>query len=108
MTEELIVVEETVEEAGEAQAQRTVTEEFKVQAEDLFKVIKDVAREGTIRRVTILRNDRVLVDLPLAVGAAAGVLLAINMPVLSSLVAVGALVGGCTMRIEREEPAEQA
>lgn len=107
MTEEKVVVEEPVEDTGEAQAQRTVTEEFKVQAEDLFKAIKDLAREGTIRRVTILRNDRVLVDLPLAVGAAAGALLAINMPVLSALAAVGALVGGCTMRIEREEPTEQ-
>jgi hypothetical protein len=29
------------------------------------------------------------------------------MPVLSAIVAVGALFGGCTVRIEREEPAEE-
>ncbi|MGD2040825.1 MAG: DUF4342 domain-containing protein [Anaerolineae bacterium] len=86
----------------------TVTEEIKVQAEDLFHTINQIIREGTARRITILRNDRVLVDIPLAVGMAASVVLALQMPVLSSIVAVAALFGGCTVRIEREEPPTEA
>ncbi|MGD8735975.1 MAG: DUF4342 domain-containing protein [Anaerolineae bacterium] len=82
----------------------TVTEEIKVQAEDLFHTINQIIREGTARRITILRNDRVLVDIPLA----ASVVLALQMPVLSSIVAVAALFGGCTVRIEREEPPTEA
>ena len=104
--------EEKVGDAGQAEEQagtegRTTTEEFKVQAQDLFQAINDIIREGTVKRVTIMRNDRVLVDIPLYAGVAASIVLAMYLPVLSAIVAVGALFGGCTMRIEREEPAEE-
>jgi hypothetical protein len=109
MTEEQIVIEvEKVEEEAEAPKQRTVTEEFKVQTEDLVDAVKKVAREGTVRRITVLRNDRVLVDIPLAIGAAAGILFAINAPILSAVAGIGALVGGCTLRIERDEPEDES
>lgn len=99
-------VRQDVEQAADEvkQAAKTVTEEIKVQAEDLFDTINQVIRQGTARRVTIVRNDRVLVDLPLALGLGAGVILAIYMPVISALVGVGALLSGATLRIERDEP----
>lgn len=107
MSEETKVLEEEqVEE--QAQDQQPVTEEIKVQAQDLFKVINDIIRESTVKRVTVMRNDRILVDIPLAIGVAASVVFAVYMPVLSAIVAVGALLGGCTVRIEREEPEEEA
>ena len=84
-----------------------MTEEIKVQAQDLFKVLNDIIREGTVKRFTVMRNDRILVDIPLALGVAASVVFAVYMPVLSAVVAVGALLGGCTVRIEREEPEEE-
>lgn len=95
------------EEPGTTQGKKTVTEEIKVQAEDLFQAINNVLREGTAQRITILRKGRVLVDIPLVAGVAAGALLAFYLPVLSTIVAVGALFGGCTVRIEREEPPTQ-
>ena len=105
MTEEEQVVEaEQVEET--AGPKQTATEEIKVQAEDLFKTLNDIIREGTARRVTVMRNDRVLVDIPLVIGIGASVVFAIYMPVLTAIVGVGALLGGCTVRIERGEPAE--
>ena len=109
MEEEKVVEEEPIEEPVEepAEPQKTVTEEIKVQAQDLFQALNDIIREGTAKRVTVLRNDRILLDIPLALGVAASVVLAIYMPVLSAIVAVGALFGGCTVRIEREEPAEE-
>ena len=102
--EEKVVDTETVEEPAATEARQTVTEEIKVQAQDLFQAINDIVREGTARRVTVLRNDRVLVDIPLVFCAAASVVLALQMPVLSAIVGLGALLGGCTVRIEREEP----
>ena len=95
--------EERVEEEQHEAEEVTVTEEIKVQAQDLFQLINDIIREGTAKRITVLRNDRVLLDIPLVFGMAASVVLAIQMPILSALVAVGALFGGCTVRIERDD-----
>ena len=113
--EEKVAKEEQVEEQAQATesgagegAGGTVAEEIKVQAQDLFKTINDLIRESTVRRVTIMRNDRVLVDIPLALGVGASLILATQMPAISALVAVGALLGGCTLRIERAEPPEES
>jgi hypothetical protein len=105
MTEEEQVVEaEQVEESAEAK--QTATEEIKVQAKDLIDTLNDIIREGTAKRVTVMRNDRVLVDIPLVLGIGASVVFALYMPVLTAIVGVGALLGGCTVRIERDEPVE--
>jgi hypothetical protein len=108
MSEEAQVVEEAVEEEAAGEERRTVMDEINVQAQDLFQAMKDLFREGTVRRVTILRNDRVLVDIPLVAGVAASLCLAIYMPHITALAAVGALVGGFTLRVEREEPPQEA
>jgi hypothetical protein len=109
MTEEEKVAEEVQKEGATGdggEPTKTVTEEIKVQAEDLFQTLNDVIREGTAKRVTIMRNDRVLVDIPLALGIGASLVLAFYMPVITALVGVGALLTGCTLRIERDEPPE--
>jgi hypothetical protein len=103
-----VVEEEQVEEQTGGSAPGTVTEEIKVQAQDLFKTLNDLIRESTVRRVTIMRNDRVLVDIPLALGVGASLILATQIPVISALVAVGALLGGCTLRIERAETSDES
>jgi len=103
--EQVVEAEQATEQAEAGQEKKgTVTEEFKVQAQDLFKAINDFARESTVRRITVTRKDRVLLDIPLVAGVAAGVLLAVYLPFISALVAVGALLGGCTVRVERDEP----
>lgn len=109
MSEEQVRTE--VEEVGEraegsAEATKTVTEEIRVQAEDLFEAINRLIREGTVRRITIVRNDRTLLDIPLALGMGAGVVLAMYLPVISALAGIGVLLSGATLRIEREEPAD--
>jgi hypothetical protein len=92
--------------AGEGKAW-TATEEIKVQTQDLFRAINDLIREGTVRRITVMRNDRVLVDIPLILGLPASLILATQLPLITAVVGVGALLGGCTLRIERDEPAEE-
>lgn len=85
-------------------AGKTVTQEIKVQAKDLLKAINDIIREGSARRITVIRKGRTLLDIPIVAGAAVSVILAINLPWLSAIAAAGALLGGCTVRIERDEP----
>lgn len=106
MSEETVAGPEETAESTQPKAQ-TVTEEIKVQAQDLFQTINNVIREGTARRVTIVRNDRVLVDIPLVVGVGAGAVLAFYMPIISAIAGIGALLSGCTVRIERQEPPTQ-
>jgi hypothetical protein len=106
MSEETMAGAEETAESAQPKAQ-TVTEEIKVQAQDLFQTINNIIREGTVRRVTVVRKDRVLVDIPLVAGVGAGVVLAFYMPVLSAIVGIGALLSGCTVRIERDEPPTQ-
>jgi hypothetical protein len=95
--------ESAANEAGQAKSWNA-TEEIKVQTQDLFRAINDLIREGTVRRITVLRNDRVLLDLPLIAGLPLGLVLATQLPVLSALAGMGALLSGCTLRIERDEP----
>lgn len=82
------------------------TEEIKVQVEDLFKAINDLIREGTVRRVKVIKNDRILVDIPLWAGMGGGVLMAVYMAPIAALLSIGGLVGGLTLRVERDEPSE--
>jgi len=107
MSEEEKVIEgEQVEQPAGGEP-KTVKEEIKVQAQDLFQTINDVIREGTARRVTITRKGRTLLDIPLVAGVAASTVLALYLPFISAMVAVGALLGGCSVHIEREEPPAQ-
>jgi hypothetical protein len=82
---------------------KMVTEEIKVQVEDLFKAIDDLIREGTVRRVRVFKDDRMLVDIPLWAGVGSGVLMAVYMAPIAALIGVGSLLGGLTVRVEREE-----
>jgi hypothetical protein len=104
MTEEEKVVEEPQATEQPKAEKKLVTEEIRVQVEDLFKAINDLVREGTVRRVRIFKDDRILVDIPLWAGIGSGVLMAVYMAPIAALISVGALLGGCTLRIEREEP----
>ena len=108
MSEEQRVGDQERPEQEHAPAGRTVTEEVKLAGENLVEIVNALVRQGTVRRLTILRNDRVLVDLPLAVGLGASVVLATQMPVISAVAGVGMLLTGCTLRIEREETSAES
>jgi hypothetical protein len=74
-------------------------ESFKVNGEQLLKKVKELIREGNIRKITIHDKDgRELMTFPLTIGVV-GALLA---PVLAAVGALAALVGECTISVERE------
>jgi hypothetical protein len=88
----------------EVETKKPAVEEVKVQAKDLTKTISDILHEGMATRITVVRKERTLIDIPLAIGVASSVVLAIYLPVISAIAGVCALLGGCTVRIEREQP----
>jgi len=75
-------------------------EEFKVNGEQLLAKVKELIREGNVRRIIIKdKDDKTLVELPLTVGVV-GLVVA---PVLAAVGAIAALVTECTIQVVRDE-----
>jgi hypothetical protein len=80
----------------------TTKESFKINGEALLKKVKELIEEGNIRKITIHdKSGKELMSFPLTIGVV-GALVA---PVLAAIGAVAALVGECTITVEREEEA---
>lgn len=80
-------------------AKSTRQEEFSVKGEEVLKKVKELIKEGNIRRIIIKdKKGKVLIELPLTLGVV-GALLA---PPLAAVGAVAALVTECTIAVERE------
>ncbi|HZY39594.1 MAG TPA: DUF4342 domain-containing protein [Mucilaginibacter sp.] len=75
-------------------------ESFTINGENLLKKIKELIEEGNVRKITIIdKSGRELMSFPLTFGVV-GVLVA---PVLAAIGAIAALVGECTISVERAE-----
>ena len=84
---------------------KTFTEQIEVTGNQLVDRFKELVQQGNIRRVIIRDQDsKVLLEIPLTVGAAIGGALAIFSPWLAALGAIGALVAKLNIEIVREEP----
>ncbi len=76
------------------------TEEFSVNGEQLLAKVKELLREGNIRRVMIKdKAGKVLVEFPLTIGVVGAVL----APTLAAVGAVAALVTEATIVVEKAE-----
>jgi hypothetical protein len=76
------------------------TESFTVNGEQLLKKIKELIAEGNVRKITIHdKAGKEIMSFPLTIGVVGAVLL----PVLAAVGAVAALIGECTISVEREE-----
>ena len=74
-------------------------ETFNINGEDLLNKVKEMIREGNIRKITIQdKSGKELMSFPLTVGVV-GALLA---PVLAAVGALAALIGECTITVEKE------
>jgi hypothetical protein len=80
--------------------QKVRTEQFQVSGDMLVAKIKELVREGNIRRVVIKNEEgRTLVDIPLTVGVVG----AIIAPQLAAIGAIAALMTRSTIVVERIE-----
>ena len=78
----------------------TSKEYFEVKGEQLLNKIKELIKEGNVRKITIKdKSGKELMSFPLTIGVVGAVL----APVLAAVGALAALVGDCTIAVEREE-----
>jgi hypothetical protein len=76
------------------------TESFKINGEELLQKVKDLIKEGNVRKIIISNSDgKEIMSFPLTFGVV-GTLLA---PVLAAIGAVAALIGECNITVEKEE-----
>lgn len=96
-----VEVEVEAEEVKEdAEEETTAQEEYSVCGEDLLSRVKELVREGNIRRITIRSEEgNTLIEIPLAIGVVGAMLL----PVWAAIGAIAALVTNCTIAVERRE-----
>jgi len=86
-----------------AEHEETYREEREVNGATLLETIQDLINEGTVRRVTILDNrHRTILSFPVIVGLPLTVVTTLMAPTLAAVGAVGALVSGCRVIIERD------
>jgi hypothetical protein len=75
-------------------------EEFKVNGDELLAKVKQLIKEGNVRRIIIKDKDgKTLIEFPLTIGVV-GVLL---LPVWAAVGAIAALVTECSIVVVREE-----
>jgi hypothetical protein len=73
---------------------------FTVKGENLLNKIRELIDEGNVRRITITdKSGKELMSFPLTIGVVGAVL----APVLAAVGALAALIGECTIALEREE-----
>ena len=76
-----------------------MTEEFKVNGEEVVAKVKEIIHEGNIRRIIIKQQDKVLLEIPVT-WAAVGAVIA---PVLAAVGALAALITECTIVVEKKD-----
>ncbi|MEX0773686.1 MAG: DUF4342 domain-containing protein [Balneolales bacterium] len=81
---------------------KTIFEEFKVSGTQLMSRVKQLIREGNIRRIMIKgRNGRTLVETPLTFGVAGASGLFILAPLITAIGAVAVMVSNASIIVER-------
>jgi hypothetical protein len=83
--------------------ERVRTEEFRVAGEAVIAKIKELIREGNIRRIIIKNEEgQILIEIPLTVGVVGALLL----PVWAALGAIAALAANLVIAVEKIDPKE--
>jgi len=73
---------------------------FSTTGENLLRKIKELIEEGNVRKITITeKSGRELMSFPLTIGVVGALL----TPVLAAVGALAALIGECTITVERED-----
>jgi hypothetical protein len=80
--------------------EKTCWESVKAEGGAVVDKLKEIIREGNVRRVRVRQGERTIAEFPLT----AGVVGAVLAPALAAIGAVLALVNECSIEIEREQP----
>ena len=84
--------------------ERTWTEQIEVTGGELVDRVKEVVKEGNVRRLIIRTpNNEVLIEIPLTAGVAVGGAMVLFLPVLAALGAIAALLAKVKVDIVHTE-----
>ncbi len=73
-------------------------ETFQVKGEEVLTKVKELIKEGNIRKITILNKEgQTIVTFPMTIGVVG----AVFAPVLAAVGALAALISECTIKVER-------
>ncbi len=79
---------------------KTTSETFKMYGENMLNKLKELINEGNIRKITIHdKSGKEIANFPLSIGVVG----AVFAPILAAIGAVVALIGDCTITVEKEE-----
>jgi len=91
------------EQAPEEQESSARKEKYRIAGEKLVSKVKELIREGNVRRITIKNDeDKTLIEIPLTFGVVGAAI----FPVWAAVGAIAALVTDCSIEVERHEPGE--
>jgi translation initiation factor IF-1 len=82
----------------EGKSQGGWTEEFSVKSNEVIEKVKDLIREGNVTKIRIKHDDKVLVEIPVTLGAIGAVVL----PQIAALGVLVAVFKRCTIEVVRE------
>ena len=75
-------------------------ESFKISGENLLKKVKELIAEGNVRKISIAdKHGKEMAHFPLTFGVVGALLL----PMLAAVGAIAAIIGECTITVERDE-----
>lgn len=84
--------------------ERVRVEEFEISGDRVVAKIKELVREGNIRRISLQNEEgNTLIEIPLTVGVAGAVAAAWLLPVWAAIGAIAALVAKLKVVVERVE-----
>lgn len=81
----------------------TESEKYTVSGSQVLEKVKQIIREGNVRRVRLIHEGRAIFDIPLTVGAPVAVASILAAPLLAAIGAFAALVTECTIEVEKAE-----
>lgn len=83
----------------ENQQKSTWTEEFSLRSTEVIDKVKELIHEGNVNSIRVKHEDKVLVDIPVGLGA----LGAVFLPQLAALGVLVAVFKRCTIEVIRDE-----
>jgi hypothetical protein len=83
------------------------SEKFTVSGSQIVEKVKQLIREGNVRRVRLIHDGKVIFEIPLSIGAPVAAVGIIWMPVLAAIGAFAALVTECTIEVEKVDEAKK-
>ena len=85
-------------------ADKTYWESIKTDGAAVLDALKEIVREGNVRRVRVRQGERTIAEFPLS----AGIVGAVFAPALAAIGAIVALANDCTIDVERESESRES